>query len=214
MQKYALWLILFFSSAVFCQDQLVLKHETEFMPTHSNRFSAALGLNPSLTKSSNITNFTFSLAKKLENFWLDGTLALTSGVFRELSANNAAATGATDAQLEDQKNTLMTIGIGIARESQYAQTLLPIENLYEMMAANLTYNSYKEDYSGKTFMGPGLIAKFSLYKKFNDYFSAGGHFNYNLAVVERDENTANETTSNRSLTLGFVTVGVDLSFYL
>ena len=139
---------------------------------------------------------------------------MNKGLFKKFSANNPTATGATDTQLEDQQNSLTTIGVGIARETRYAQTLLPLDDIYELMAANLTYNSYKEDFSGKSFSGPGLMAKFSVYKRFGDYFSAGAHFNYNLAVVKRAQDVDTETNSKRSLTLGFLTMGIDLSFYL
>jgi hypothetical protein len=104
--------------------------------------------------------------------------------------------------------------VGVGRETRYAQTLLPFNDIYELMAANITYNSYKEDYSGRTFSGPGILAKFSVYKKFNEYFSAGAHFNYNLAVVKRAAENDEETNSQRSLTLGFLTLGFDISFYL
>lgn len=194
--------------------ELILNSESTFNPTHENRFSFMMGVNPSLTNSADMANFTFSFGKKMENYWIDSNFAMNKGSFRKFSANNPTATGATDAQLEEQENSLMTIGVGIGRETRYAQTLLPLNDIYELMAANLTYNSYKEDFSGKSFSGPGLLAKFSVYKRFNDYFSAGAHFNYNLAVVKRAQENDTETNSQRSLTLGFLTMGIDLSFYL
>ena len=196
------------------KEELIVKSEPSYVSTHENRFSVMLGLNPSLRTSSDVTNITFSYAKEMENFWFDSNLLITKGKFRKLSANNQSATGLTDAQLEDQSNTLMTVGVGIGRETRYAQTILPISDLYEMMSANITYNSYKEELSAKSFTGPGILAKFSLYKKFSEYFSAGTHFNYNLAVVKRSQEFDTETSSQRSLTIGFLTVGIDLSFYL
>jgi hypothetical protein len=195
-------------------EELIMNSESTFNPTHENRFSFMTGVNPSLTKSGDMSNFTFSYGKKMENYWIDTNFSMNKGLFKKFSANNATATGATDEQLEEQQNSLTTIGVGIARETRYAQTLLPFNDIYELMAANLTYNSYKEDFSGKSFSGPGLIAKFSVYKRFNDYFSAGAHFNYNLAVVKRAQDNDTETNSQRSLTLGFLTMGIDLSFYL
>lgn len=194
--------------------ELILNTESTFNPSHTNRFSFLLGVNPSLTKSGDMSNFTFSYGKQMENYWIDTNFAMNKGLFKKFSANNSTATGATDEQLEEQKNSLTTIGIGIGRETRYAQTLLPFNDIYELMAANITYNSYKEDFSGKSFSGPGLLAKFSVYKRFNDYFSAGAHFNYNLAVVKRAQDNDTETNSQRSLTLGFLTTGIDLSFYL
>ncbi|QDK42173.1 hypothetical protein DOM21_12100 [Bacteriovorax stolpii] len=207
--------LLFVSASAFAANgELVLNTETTFNPSHTNRFSFMLGVNPSLTKAADMSSFNFSYGKKLENFWADANVMMTKGLFNKFSANNATATGATDDQLAEQENTLTSIGLGIGRETRYAQTLLPFDDIYELMAANLTYNIYKEDFSGKSFSGPGLMAKFSVYKRFNDYFSAGAHFNYNLAVVKRSQENDTETSSQRSLTLGFLTMGVDLSFYL
>jgi hypothetical protein len=207
-----LCLIVFYSISVQASE-LVLNSESTYNPTHENRLSFMMGFNSTLTRSSDLSNLAFSYSKKLDNYWLDSNIMLTSGIFNAMSANNPAATGATDEQLEAQKNTLTTIGVGIGRETRYAQTLLPFEDIYELMAANITYNMYKEDFSGRSFTGPGLLAKFSLYKSFNDYFSAGAHFNYNLAVVQRAKEDS-ESSSNRSLTLGFLTIGFELSFYL
>lgn len=202
------------SMATANSAELILNTDSTFNPTHENRFSFMMGVNPSLTKSADMSNFTFSFGKKMENYWIDTNFAMNKGLFKKFSANNQTATGATDEQLEEQENSLTTIGVGIGRETRYAQTLLPFNDIYELMAANLTYNSYKEDFSGKSFSGPGLLAKFSVYKRFNDYFSAGAHFNYNLAVVKRAQDNDTETNSQRSLTLGFLTMGIDLSFYL
>lgn len=195
-------------------EELVLNSETTFNPTHDNRFSFMAGVNPSLTKSADMRNLAFSYGRKMENYWIDTNFAMSTGLFKKFSANNQTATGATDDQLAEQENSLTTIGVGIGRETRYAQTLLPIDDIYELMAANITYNSYKEDFSGKSFSGPGLLAKFSVYKRFGEYFSAGAHFNYNLAVVKRAQDNETETNSQRSLTLGFLTMGIDLSFYL
>lgn len=207
-------LLLFSLNANAANGELILNTETTFNPSHTNRFSLMLGVNPSLTKSADMQSFTFSYGKKFENFWADANVMMSKGLSKKFATNNPTATGATSDQLEEQENSLTTIGLGIARETRYAQTLLPFEDIYELMAANLTYNMYKEDFSGKSFSGPGLLAKFTVYKRFNDYFSAGAHFHYNLAVVKRSQDNDTETSSQRSLTLGFLTMGVDLSFYL
>jgi len=167
-----------------------------------------------VTESSEVKNFTFSYARKMSDYWLDTNVSFIKGLFDQMSANNPSATGATSAQLEEQENSLLSLGVGIGRETRYAQMILPFENIYEMIAADLTYNIYNEDFSGETFTGPGMIAKYSVYKRFSDYFSAGAHFNYNLAVVKRESKSDTETSSARSLTIGFVTVGIDISFFL
>lgn len=195
-------------------DEFSLRSETEYVPTFSNRFSLNLGINPSLTKSADVTNFAFSYGKKMDNFWLDTSLLITSGIFNKISTNNPSATGLTDVQLAETKSSLTTFGVGIERISQYTQSLLPFKNLYEFVAADVTYNIFKESTSGKSFSGPGILAKFVLYNNFSEYFSAGTQLSYNLASVKRAAELDTETSSNRSLTLSYLTVGFDISFYL
>lgn len=213
MKKIILFLCIFSGSVQ--AEQLILNKEPVFVPSLENRFGFTLGLNPTLTEASDVTNLTFFYAHKMKDYWLDTSASIIQGQFNELSANNQRATGATDEELEDQKNSLLSLGVGIGRETNYTQTLFPyFENIYEMMAADITYNIYKEDFSGETYYGPGMIAKYSLYKRFSDYISAGAHFNYNLSAVKRANKTNDETSSDRSLTIGFMTVGFDISFYL
>jgi hypothetical protein len=216
MKKYfkILFFLLLVSSEVHAVEQFVLKSESTFNPTYQNRFSFLLGVNPSIQKARDVTNFTFSYGKKFEDYWLDTNFLITNGIFNKITTNNPTATGLTSDQLVDTKSSMTTIGVGIGRETRYAQTLLPFKDIYELMAANLTYNIYKENTSGKSFTGPGMIAKFSLYKRFSDYFSAGTQFTYNLAVVKRTQDPDTETSSIRSLTMSYLTLGFDLSFYL
>lgn len=201
-------------AAAQAAEEFVLNSETTFSATHQNRFSFLAGINPSIQKARDITNFTFSYGKKLENFWLDANVLVTNGSFNKFTTNNPSATGLTNDQLVNAKSSMTSIGVGAGRESSYAQSLLSFRDVYELMAANLTYNIYKDDTSGKSFTGPGMIAKFSLYKKFSDYFSAGTQFTYNLAVVKRAANNDTEKSSALSLTISYLTVGFDFSFYL
>lgn len=195
-------------------EELVINSEAAFIPSYHNRFSFMLGLNPNIQKAADVTNFTFSFAKKMEDYWLDTNLFYTSGLFSKLTTNNPSATTLSDEQLADTKSTHLSIGVGIGRETRYGQTLLPISEIYELMAANLTYNIFKEPTSTKSFTGPGMMAKFSVYKKFSDYVSFGTQFTYNLAVVKRAQDFDTESSSASSLTLSYLTIGFDLSFYL
>lgn len=204
----------FLINSAFAVDELVLKTDSSYYSNHENRFSFLAGVNPSVTKAQDITNFCFSYGKKLEEFWIDSNFLITNGTFNKLTTNNLPATGLTSAQLQDTKSTLMTFGAGFGRETRYIQTLLPFKDMYEYMAANLTYNIYKEKMTAQNFSGFGMIAKFSTYKRFADYWSLGAQFIYSIAPVKRAQNLATETGSDRSLTLSYLTVGFDLSIYL
>lgn len=216
MSKFlkSICLLAIFASKSAFTEELILNEDVKFTPSFSNRYSFVAGLNPSMTNAADIINFNFSYAKKMENYWFDASFAMTNGAFNKMTTNNLAATASADADLYGSKSSLISFGLGVARESNYSQSLLPFDGMYEVISADLTYNLYKEKVSSKSFSGPGMMAKFSLFKKFSDYVSMGPQLLYNLAVVKRAQDVDTETSSARSLTMSYVTIGFDLSFYL
>ncbi len=210
----SLLLILLTSTCAYGVDDFVANTEKNFAPSHSNRFSFLLGVNPSLSKSTDVANFLFSYANRIDSFWIEGSASTTSGLFSKMTLNNQNATGSSDSELKNSRSTLTSFGLGVARESKYAQALFSSNNLYEIVATDLTYNIFKESVQSKSFNGVGLLAKFGLYKKTSDYFSFGAQFVYHLAVVKRAPDSDSETSSMRSLTLSHLTIGLDLSFFL
>ena len=97
----------------------------------------------------------------------------------------------------------LTLSYGRAMDDYWIDTNLAMNNglFYKFSANNKDATGASDD-------------QINVFKKFSDFFSAGAHLNYNLAVVKRAQ--ANNTLSNskRSLTLGFLTIGFDLSVYL
>jgi len=205
---------LLLSTKTFAVQYDVLNNINPIEFKHENRISLMYGMNPSFKKATELTNFALSYSEKKQEFWWDSNLLITNGLFNRVALNNASATGVSETQLAEQSNRLVSVGFGLGRETRYTQTLLPFENLFEMMSANLTYNFYNEGLSNKSFTGPGILAKVSVYKMLNEYFSVGTHLNYSLSVVKRAQEIENETSSARSLTMSFVTFGFDLSLFL
>jgi hypothetical protein len=216
MKKIIFSLFCLIISSQLLAEELHLNSETSFVPDFKNRFSFLAGFNPSVTRTNEIKNFHFAYGSHVEeNRWWDFNFTLTKGLINKLTYNNASATTLTNDQFSDYNDsTQMSLGMGVLYETRYIQTLLPFVDTYELMSASLTYNIFKNNLSGKTFNGPGLIAKCSVLKKFNDFISIGGNFIYNLAVVKRSQLNDAENSSSRSLTLTHLTLGFDLSLFL
>lgn len=217
MKALKLLIVLALSFPIFSsaqENRLLSPSKTGFNPSLKNRYSLMAGVNSSLTKASELKNFSFAYSRQIENFWIDGNIMMTQGLFKNFSENNPAATQSVDPEMLDQENTMITIGIGVAKETTYSQNLFSLPDLYEFMSANLTYNTYKEDYSGKSFSGPGLLAKFQAYKRFNDFFSAGINMHYTLALLKRSQDSETESSSSRTLSISTLTFGLGLNFYL
>lgn len=214
--------LLLFSFMVFilsfnlhANEEFILRNEREFKPTFTNRFTFGLGLNPSIQKATDVRNFAFNYGtKKNDYYWLDFSLIGGQGLFKKITSNNPIATGLSTFELDETTSKYTTFGIGLAFETNYSQTLVPFADIYETITADLTYTILKEPTADKSFSGPGILAKFLVYKRFSDYFSAGTQFTYNLAVVKRSQDFDTESSSARSLTLSYLTIGFDLIFYL
>jgi hypothetical protein len=198
-------------------EELVFHSDPKYINEYNNKYSFMLGLNPSMTKTNQLMNAHFSYSRETaEKFWWDYSFSIIKGNFDKFTTNNASATGETNARMVESTNSSTQIlgGIGLLYRTEYSQSLIPVDSLYEIVGASLTYNVYKDSNASKTFTGPGFIAKFSMLKKISDYLSFGGNIIYNLAVVKRGQDSDQETSSQRSLTLSHVTVGFDLSIFL
>lgn len=204
-----------FTSSVYSAE-FMLNTEPTFTPTFQNRFSLLLGLNPSMTKTNQLKNIHLAYGRNSEaNRWWDFNFTMTKGYMNHMTTNNSSATTLSSSDFNaDTDSTHLALGVGINYETKYIQTLVPFQGMYEVMGASITYNSFKDANALNSFTGPGLIAKYSVLKKLNDYVSFGGNFIYNLAVVKRSQQSDTENSSSRSLTLSYLTIGIDLSFFL
>jgi hypothetical protein len=215
MKKISILLfVIAFNAQVMAGDILKINYDNEFTPTFNNRFSFMLGANPNFVRPTDILNFAFAYANKFNNFWLDAHVSITNGVFRKLTTNNSAATGTSGQTLEDKRDNLTTFGLGFSKESKLSQEFFNSNSTYEISTASLTYNIFKEQTQSKSFTGPGILTKFSLFKKTSESSSIGGLLAYHLAVVKRSKDYGTEPSSSSSLTLSHLTIGLDFSLFL
>lgn len=215
MNKNILILIISLFSFMIYAEEFELRSESAYKIEHNNRYTGIFGLNPSMTKSNQIMNAHFAYAKNTEeNRWWELNFTYTQAYANKITTNNSAATGMNSQTFggTDYSNQL-AFGAGISYESKYFQNLLPIDDIYEISSASGTLDIFKNTSAGKSFIGPGMLARFSILKRFNNYIAFGTNFVYNLAVVKRSQD-ANENSSSRSLTLSHLTLGLDFTFYL
>lgn len=202
-----------FSLSSLAMAEFELKSESSYNPEFNNRYTFILGLNPSLARSQDVKSFQFAYGRKIdETFWVDGFFQSTNASFRDIGENNASATGVSDVDINEASEKLTLFGVGVQYKSRYSAILLPFD-LYETSTASLVYATMSEDAGGKSFSGPGLKAKFSIMKPLGNYTHIGLNMDYNLLTLKRAQD-GTETSSARSLTASWLTLGFDISFFL
>lgn len=200
---------------LIAQENFELNREVGFIPKFDSRYNLGVTFKPSMTKTNQVIGIDGSYSSKFsDGYWLNYEGAIFQTQFSAVTKNNASATLKTDTQLIDAKASHVYFGVGLSVHTELLVHVIPFKNIYEISSAALTYNLFKYTDGNKTFLGPGIKAKYGVHKKLNDYVSIGGNFIYNLSVVKRSEDNSNETSSARSLTLSYLSIGFDVNFYL
>lgn len=177
-----------------------------------HRFGLSYHLNTDLKSPFEVSTFEANYAYRLGVAWLEFEVSQTSGKYRELTElNSSAGVNSEDQREANAKN--LSLGLGLGYRTRYIRSLINSLNLFETTAAYLTYNSFSDDFDSEAYSGHGIKADFGLHKRISSRSHWGGKLSYNLASVTRAEAFEGESTAARSLTITWLTLGLDYSFY-
>ncbi|MEC7275118.1 MAG: hypothetical protein VXV96_02270 [Bdellovibrionota bacterium] len=177
-----------------------------------NRTSFLYHLNNDISSPTDLTTLEFNYAHRFELAWLELFAFRTSGKFREITDNNPGDFG-TSFDLEDTDETLFAFGAAISYRSRWIQDLVNSDKMFTTTSAGIGYYSFDENFTGQSYGGPGLKTDFGLHRRSSRSVHYGVRMSYHLASVKRAEEVEGETSSQRALTLSWLTFGFDLSFY-
>lgn len=183
------------------------------------RCSLLYHFNANLYNISQISSFEFIFAKQLQYPslpWLELFFSMTSATFSQIAKNNEHL-GEDNVMLDDSKDDLFSLGMGLGYRFKTIQTLLKgiidSNTIFETTTAFLTYHSLNERYYSQKFTGVGLRADFGIHKRTALSWHYGLRFSYNIAPVKRSAMTSAERSHDRSLNLAWITLAIDLAFY-
>lgn len=182
----------------------------------SSRFSAIFRTNFNVQKMDGLRSFEAIYAKKMELFWAEFIVKKTTARYECLTKNNDNVSP-SNSDLEQSNSDLLTLGLGLSLRSDIIQDVLGdiinTDRFFETTSAALTYNRLNDTYRSETFSGPGFQADYGIHYRAYPSFHIGPRFSYNLALVKKSASEEGQTSINRSLTLSWVTLGLDFSFY-
>lgn len=132
-------------------------------------------------------------------------------VTRNPNSSGANSEGSFD-RPGDAKNSILGLGLGVSYRFKLLLDFYPTEDVFETVDVFLNGIRFSESFANKTYSGYGLTTSYGLHKRSSTSFFYGGKFAYNLASVTRPA-IANESKSNRSLSLGWLSVGFEFGFF-
>jgi hypothetical protein len=112
----------------------------------------------------------------------------------------------------DVKNTVMAAGLGVGYRFKLLLDFFETEDTFEAVDVFVNGLQLDETYIKKKYRGYGLTTNYGIHKRSSTSFFYGGKFSYNIASVTR-EAIGNEKKSDRSLSLGWLSVAFELGFF-
>lgn len=176
------------------------------------RTSFHLLANHDLASVTGLYSLEFIYAHRFESLWWEFVASKTSAKFGEISQRNSELALALD-DLESTQEDLISLGMGVGFRNSWIQNLIRYDDIFSTTSAALTYNKFSENFIGRDYSGPGLRADFGIHKRSSTRMHYGFKMSYNLAQVKRAKQVDTEDSASRSLTLSWLSAGLDISFY-
>jgi len=177
-----------------------------------HRFGLNYHFNTDLKNPFEITTMEANYAYRLGVAWLEICAALTTGKYRELTRLNGSI-GAESENQREENATNLTLGGGLGYRTRYIRNLINSSNIFETIAAYLTYNSFSDNFRSESYTGYGIKADFGVHKRTGARSHWGMKMSYNLASVRKAKQFEGEGSAARSLTITWLTFGLEYSFY-
>ncbi len=177
-----------------------------------HRFGLNYHFNTDLKSPFEVTTLEANYAYRLGVAWLEFCLAYTTGKYREMTRLNTAIGAETELQREENATNL-TFGGGLGYRTRYIRSLIDSQNIFETVAAYLTYNSFSDNFRSESYTGYGIKTDFGVHFRSGARSHWGAKFSYNLSSVRKAQEFETQGSAARSLTLTWATFGLDYSFY-
>lgn len=109
-------------------------------------------------------------------------------------------------------NTVMGAGLGLSYRFKLLLDFFDTEDVFETVDIFANYLQLNEKHIDSSYRGYGFTANYGIHKRSGTSFFYGGKLSYNLAAVTR-EALADEKKEDRSLTLGWLSIALELGVF-
>ncbi len=168
-------------------------------------------MRPLLTDLTAQMGYEVSYAHLVRDMWIEAFANIINAKFRTIG-DPSQLTGDRE-EINETSESINSFGLGFGYRSHYIQGLLDNKRLGELISAYLTYYSMSEAYTQTSYSGVGIRTDFGIFHRSSESTQLAMRLSYNLAPLTHAPEFEGQTHNERSLTLSWVSLGVDLSFY-
>jgi hypothetical protein len=200
-------------------SELGIEDQRQFTGSDRNRFSIAGHLSGNYEQLTDILGVEVNYMRRSTRYhqFFYGAQFFQHRTYFDTISQNASGGGAQNTESSFRrpgniKNTVMGVGLGLGYRFKLLLDFYPTEDVFETVDVFVNAIQQTENYVGKTYRGYGLTTNYGLHKRAGNKFIYGAKFSYNVASVTRPPIT-NESKSNRSLSLGWLSLAFEIGFY-
>ena len=198
---------------------LGIKDQRRYTGADRNRFSVAGHINGNYEHLQNLLGFELSYMRRstrYNQFWYGGQFYQHRTYFGNITQNPTGGTNTnSDSNFKrpnDTKETIMGLGLGVGYRFKLLLDFWQTEDVFENVDVFVNAVQMNEGYLGKKYSGYGLTTNYGIHKRSSTSFFYGGKISYNIAPVTRAA-IGNESKSERSLSLGWLSLGFEMGFF-
>lgn len=199
-------------------DETGIITEHHYTATDKNRITGAYQFHYEPNKIAEASAFEIEYARKFSTFWVQAFVGQMTTKFEYITENPNTSTSNSNAEsnnrrVNGQDEDLTQFGLGISYRFKLNLDFFKTKNIFNDVKVYGTYNTLTESFRSLDYTGYGLRATYALHHRFTKRLQYGFQLNYNLATVAREALTENESRSERSLTLTWLTLGVSVGLF-
>lgn len=194
---------------------LGIKDQRRYTGLDWNRFSLAGHVNGSYEHPQDLYGIEasyFHRSKRYNNIWYGAQFFNHFSYFDNVSNNAKTGSEAAFKRPGNTKNTVQGLGLGVSYRFKLLLDFYPTEDVFENIDVLINYLSFKEDFIDETYKGYGFTTSYGIHKRSSTNFFYGAKASYNIGSVVRPTR-GNESKSDRTLPLGWLSMAFEIGFF-
>lgn len=198
---------------------LGIKDQRRYTGEDRNRFSIAGHLSGDYEHFNRLLGGEITYMRRSTRYnqiWWGAQLFQHSSFFSSVT-QNATASSVPNSEGSFQrgnyeKNTILGLGVGVGYRFKLLLDFFQTEDVFENLEVYLNSIQMDESFINKRYQGYGLTTNYGIHKRSGQNYFYGGKFSYNVSSVTRAA-IGNESKSDRSLSLGWLSLAFEIGFF-
>ena len=167
-----------------------------------NRLSLMASINANLLDPTSFMGYELQYARKLTHSWLEFFIATNSATYSSIADKES-----------DEAQSLLSTGAGLGHRFKMLQFVFDSDKFFETLSAFVAYHMMDDTLDSNSYKGPGLKVDYGIHIRTSSRLHWGLKLSYNFATITREALNDTETKSDRSTSLSWASLGLEMGFY-